>query len=138
MIKSNEILDMIKDKVFDYVSPYGIYANKMYSNTSNYNDNSSNYKSNTSLNNFANGNNFQTIPKKVEINAIKGLTKGIQKVSIDASKVVIGAKVNHPKFGGGVIVDTKEFHKNSCVTIDFEMFGKKSLSLDYAPISFIE
>lgn len=131
-------LDMIKDKVFDYVSPYGIYANKMYSNTSNYNDNSSNYKSNTGVNNFANGNNFQTIPKKVEINAIKGLTKGIQKVSIDVSKVVIGAKVNHPKFGGGVIVDTKEFHKNSCVTIDFEMFGKKSLSLDYAPISFIE
>ena len=169
-------LGMIKDKAFDYVSPYGEYANriygqKSYGDSSNYNNysngeynNSSDYnsgygnsyssytqssqgyvanyskyttKSSSKVNNYVK-NNLQSIPKKVDINSIKGLNKGIAKTNVDLSKAVVGAKVYHPKFGGGVIVNTQDVGSSGCVTIDFEAFGKKALNLEYAPITFLD
>ena len=53
-------------------------------------------------------------------------------------KAVVGAKVYHPKFGGGVIVNTQDVGSSGCVTIDFEAFGKKALNLEYAPITFLD
>ena len=150
-------IDLIKDKVFDYISPYGEYANKFktasysYSeyddeNNSSYSSDGYSYKSNSyqySKNNqyrTASNNNYTANNKSnsVDLNNIKGLTKGIQKANLDETKVKLNAKVSHPKFGGGVIVDIKDFSKNKCVTIDFNAFGKKTLSLDYAPITFLD
>ena len=36
-----------------------------------------------------------------------------------------------------IIVDTSTYASNKCVTIDFGVIGKKALSLDYAPITFV-
>lgn len=128
-------LDFVKDKKFDYISPYGKYQNNDYGENSYSNKK---FGSNTYSANYVNGNNFQTMPKSVNLNSIKGVSKGIEKRTIDVEKVKVGAMVNHPKFGSGVISSTQDFNKNRCVVIDFEMYGKKALSLDFAPIKFID
>lgn len=124
-------LDFIKDKKLDYISPYGEYKS---TGTINY---ATKKKENFTAS-FVNGNNFQTIPKKANLNSIKGLSKGMPKRDFDLEKVEVGAKVFHPKFGMGIIESTKDFMKNRCVVIDFELFGKKALSLDFAPIKFVD
>lgn len=128
-------LDFVKDKKFDYISPYGKYQNNNYDENSYSNKK---FASNTFSANYVNGNNFQAMPKSVNLNSIKGVSKGIEKRTIDVDKVKVGAMVNHPKFGSGVICSTQDFNKNRCVVIDFEMYGKKALSLDFAPIKFID
>lgn len=128
-------LDFVKDKKFDYISPYGKYQNNDYGENSYSNKK---FGSNTYSANYVNGNNFQAMPKSVNLNSIKGVSKGIEKRTIDVEKVKVGAMVNHPKFGSGVISSTQDFNKNRCVVIDFEMYGKKALSLDFAPIKFID
>ena len=55
----------------------------------------------------------------------------------DYSKFVVGAKVEHTKYGIGVIVDNSELSSKKCVKIDFEDFGVKTLLVDYAPIELI-
>ena len=62
----------------------------------------------------------------------------IEKKSIDFSKVKLGAKVIHPKFGEGEIVEITPNSSNHCVKIKFDVVGEKMLSLDYAPIEFKE
>lgn len=120
-------VNLVKDKVFDYTSPYGAYSGY-----------SSGYKSNlTERNNFGDSYSSQTV-KPINLNSIPGLQKGIQKANIDKSKVKLNAMVNHPKFGTGRIIDIKDLANNNCISIDFEMFGVKALSLDYAPITFVE
>ena len=109
---------------------YSGYDNNSYSTTSGYAKPSStnlNFKSNT----FGGG-------SKIGGLNIAGISKGIAKQNIDTSKVSVGAKVNHVKFGQGVIVDVSSYASNKCVTIDFGVIGKKALSLDYAPITFID
>ena len=129
-------IDMVKDKVFDYTSPYGQYSGygKPVAFSSSFGSPKNKFEksANTTLNSS------QETVKKFDINSIKGLTKGIQKAKVDVEKVKLGALVNHPKFGTGRIVELTDFAKNNCVTIDFELFGKKALSLDYAPITFVE
>ena len=101
---------------------YKGYTNSSYGNTNT-------YKANT----FGGG------TKLGGLN-IAGISKAsdIGKKNIDTSKVVVGAKVNHVKFGAGVIVDTSTYASNKCVTIDFGVIGRKALSLDYAPITFVD
>lgn len=53
----------------------------------------------------------------------------VQKTSNEDLQV--GDRVFHPKFGVGYITKLKD---NNTVTIDFDVFGAKSLSLDFAPI----
>jgi len=109
---------------------YSGYDNNSYSTTSGYAKPSStnlNFKSNT----FGGG-------SKIGGLNIAGISKGIAKQNIDTSKVSVGAKVNHVKFGQGTIVDVSSYASNKCVTIDFGVIGKKALSLDYAPITFID
>ena len=48
----------------------------------------------------------------------------------------IGQKVEHPKFGEGVILDITPDHL--VADIEFEGFGKKSLMLELAPLEIIE
>lgn len=62
----------------------------------------------------------------------------IEKKTIDFSKVKLGAKVVHPKFGEGEIVEITPNSSNHCVKIKFDVVGEKMLSLDYAPIEFKE
>ncbi len=60
----------------------------------------------------------------------------VEKKSIDFSKIQVGAKVTHPKFGDGVITEVTPNSSNHCVKIKFEVVGEKMLSLEYAPIEF--
>ncbi len=62
----------------------------------------------------------------------------VEKQSIDLTKIKIGAKVSHPKFGNGEIVEFTPNSSNHCVKIKFDTVGEKMLSLDYAPIQFID
>ena len=56
----------------------------------------------------------------------------------DFSKIKLGAKVSHPKFGDGVISEITPNSSNHCVKIKFDTVGEKMLSLEYAPIEFKE
>ena len=60
----------------------------------------------------------------------------IEKKSVDFSKIKVGAKVVHPKFGEGEIVEVTPASSNHSVKIKFDVVGEKMLSLDYAPIEF--
>ena len=60
----------------------------------------------------------------------------VSKKSIDVSKIKVGAKVTHPKFGDGEITEVTPNSSNHAVKIKFEVVGEKMLSLEYAPIEF--
>lgn len=60
----------------------------------------------------------------------------VEKKTVDFSKIKLGAKVTHPKFGDGEITEITPNSSNHCVKIKFEGFGEKMLSLEYAPIEF--
>ncbi|MCQ2556010.1 MAG: UvrD-helicase domain-containing protein [Clostridia bacterium] len=60
----------------------------------------------------------------------------VEKKKLDESKIKLGAKVTHPKFGDGVITEVTPNSSNHCVKIKFDGVGEKMLSLDYAPIEF--
>ena len=51
-----------------------------------------------------------------------------------AKKYAVGRHVSHPKFGEGVITGNNGIALTKCVTIDFNDFGQKTLSVEYAPI----
>ena len=62
----------------------------------------------------------------------------VEKKTVDLSKIKLGARVNHPKFGEGKIVEISTGSSNHTVKIKFDTVGEKMLSLDYAPIEFID
>ncbi len=62
----------------------------------------------------------------------------VEKKSVDFSKIKLGAKVTHPKFGDGVISEISNNSSNHTVKIKFDTVGEKMISLDYAPIEFKE
>lgn len=116
---------------------YSGYTSNSYGNTgynnSNYTKQSSSYNNsnlNFKTNSFGGGASIGGLN-------IAGVSKGISKQIVDTNKVKVGARVTHVKFGEGVIVDTSTYASNKCVTIDFGVIGKKALSLDYAPITFV-
>lgn len=157
-------IDMVKDQAFGYGGYYGdeysteygkYYGRTEYSsNNSDYNGyNQTKYatKDNSNLgytslyNNTSYKQNNNTgykssfgVGAKIGGLNIAGISKGVSKQTIDSTKVKVGAKVTHIKFGEGIIVDTSTYASNKCVTIDFGVIGRKSLSLDYAPITFID
>lgn len=58
------------------------------------------------------------------------------KSKVDYSKkYYVGARVSHPKFGKGVITKNEGINITKCVSINFEEFGVKTLSVEYAPIT---
>ena len=99
----------------------------------------STYNSN---NNFSNKyNNFGGNMNKLQSGGSKtfNYTFGkdtVEKKTVDFSKIKVGAKVVHPKFGEGTISEVTPNSSNHCVKIKFEGVGEKMLSLDYAPIEF--
>ena len=62
----------------------------------------------------------------------------VTKKAVDFSKIKLGAKVKHPKFGEGTISEITPNSSNHCVKIKFDLVGEKMLSLEYAPIEFID
>lgn len=145
-------IDMVKDQSFGYGGYYGddynastSYYKQNYNKAKSYDyDNSyspsgySNY-SNSGYSNGGGYSGFNNTSSGNKLN-IPGITKAssLSKNSVDTSKVRVGAKVRHVKFGEGVIVNTSNYTSNKCVDIDFGVLGKKALSLDYAPITFID
>ncbi len=150
-------IDMVKDQAFgyggyygdNYSSSYNGYktARKEYDNyNSDYGYSNSQYASKSysgGTGSYSSGyksqgtTTYSSVNNKGGLN-IAGLSKAtdIGKKNIDTDKVKVGAKVNHIKFGAGVIVDISTYASNKCVTIDFGVIGRKALSLDYAPITF--
>ncbi|MBQ7603180.1 MAG: UvrD-helicase domain-containing protein [Clostridia bacterium] len=62
----------------------------------------------------------------------------IQSQKKDVSAYVSGVKVMHPKFGVGIIIDDTHLNDNRTITINFDIVGNKTLSLDYAPLQILK
>ena len=103
------------------------YSNYIHSNTS---------KSNNNDIKGGNMNELQTNTTKSFNYTFSKNT--IEKKTIDFSKIKLGAKVIHPKFGEGEITEITPNSSNHCVKIRFKEAGEKMLSLEYAPIEFKE
>ncbi len=120
-------LDLVPDRKIN--SGFNTY------NNSNYGGGYNSYNT-TNYNNF-NGGNMNTLQSGN--NKTFNYTFGkdtVQKKAIDVSKIKVGAKVAHPKFGDGVITEVTPNSSNHAVKIKFEVVGEKMLSLEYAPIEF--
>ena len=95
------------------------------------------YNNHTNNYNNYNGGNMNTL--QTNNNKTFNYTFGkdtVEKKAVDFSKIKVGAKVVHPKFGEGVITEVTPNSSNHCVKIKFEVVGEKMLSLEYAPIEF--
>jgi len=66
------------------------------------------------------------------------LNNRINEQKKDISTFKLGMQVLHPKFGLGTITDDSSLLMNRTVTVDFDMVGKKTLSLDYAPLQILK
>ncbi len=117
------------------------------SNFNSYNNYNNNY-SNSNYTNYSNNNTYHSSNYGGNMNTLQTNSNQsfnytfnkdtVEKKSIDFSKIKLGAKVTHPKFGDGEIVEVTPNSSNHCVKIRFEGVGEKMLSLDYAPITFKE
>lgn len=92
------------------------------------------YNNNYKQNYGGNMNTLQSNSTNKTFNYTFGST--VEKKTVDFSKIKLGAKVSHPKFGDGEITEVTPNSSNHCVKIKFEGVGEKMLSLDYAPIEF--
>lgn len=151
-------IDMVKDKAFGYGGYYGeeeyqrrkevgnYYKEKYGRKSSNeysgqqtfnggYGQQSyGGYSQQSSSNGYGGGYSHNS-----GLSNIKGISKAseMSKNALDDTKVQVGTRVSHIRFGTGTIVDTSTYATNRCVTIDFGGFGRKILSLDYAPVTFL-
>lgn len=117
------------------------------SNFNSYNNYNNNY-SNSNYTNYSNNNTYHSSNYGGNMNTLQTNSNQsfnytfnkdtVEKKSIDFSKIKLGAKVTHPKFGDGEIVEVTPNSSNHCVKIRFDGVGEKMLSLDYAPITFKE
>lgn len=78
----------------------------------------------------------QTQPAKTTIQDV--FNNKIQSQKKDVSAYVSGVRVMHPKFGVGVIIDDTHLNDNRTITINFDIVGNKTLSLDYAPLQILK
>ena len=70
--------------------------------------------------------------KKPEATSTKSSAENLEK------KYAVGLKVSHPKFGQGTITSNQGINITKCVSINFESFGIKTLSVEYAPITLLK
>ncbi len=123
---------------------YNNYNNYYDDDHSNYNNNyTNNYKSyyNEKYSNYDYNKKYGGDMNTLQTNSNQSFNytfnkDTVQKKSVDFSKIKLGAKVIHPKFGEGEIVEVTPNSSNHCVKIKFDGVGEKMLSLDYAPIEF--
>ena len=81
--------------------------------------------------------NFPSFGKKVSFSLNKNEDFNAKSKEDLSKKYFIGAQVSHPKFGKGVITKNDGINITKCVSINFEEFGVKTLSVEYAPISLV-
>ena len=111
--------------------------NTGYNSYNRYNDYASSGAYSSSYNKTNYGGNMNTLQSNN--NKTFNYTFGkdtVEKKTVDFSKIKLGAKVTHPKFGDGEITEVTPNSSNHCVKIKFKGVGEKMLSLDYAPIEF--
>ncbi len=110
-----------------------------YNNYNNFQSKSFGQFAQNGYNKTYNGDNMNTIKSNNNQSFNYTFSKStVEKKSIDFSKIKLGAKVTHPKFGDGVISEISNNSSNHTVKIKFDTVGEKMLSLDYAPIEFKE
>ena len=122
---------------YDADNDYSTYSNQtnQYKSNNNYSTNNYNFKK-YNTNQGDDMNNLQTNTNKI-FNYTFGKDT-VTKKAVDFSKIKLGAKVKHPKFGEGTISEITPNSSNHCVKIKFDLVGEKMLSLEYAPIEFID
>ncbi len=107
------------------------YQNTKFSNNS-YSQN------NYSNNSYSQNNNFSNFPKmSFSLHNKKEESNKTVKDDLE-SKYFVGAKVTHAKFGNGTITSNMGINITKCVSINFESFGVKTLSVEYAPITLLK
>lgn len=143
--------ELIEEKPPKQFNTFGNYSNYGYSQsyqnssqnfTSNYN--SSNYSANSYNNNFSqtgngyntNSNGFSNFPK-MNFSLHNKQESNKQQEDLE-KKYFVGAKVTHTKFGSGTITSNMGINITKCVSINFENFGIKTLSVEYAPITLLK
>ena len=123
-----------------YNNNYNNSYNSSYSSGYNsYSENYNNfgYKPNTfKTTNNINGGNMNKLQSNTNSFNYTFSKDTVEKKTVDFSKIKLGAKVSHPKFGDGEITEVTPNSSNHCVKIKFETVGEKMLSLEYAPIEF--
>lgn len=120
-------LDLVPDRII----------NSGFKSYNNYSENGNSYGNFTAFNKNNFGGNMNTLQSNN--NKTFNYTFGkdtVEKKTIDFSKIKVGAKVTHPKFGDGTISEITPNSSNHCVKIKFDVVGEKMLSLEYAPIEF--
>ena len=128
----------IKHNNFSYNNQnrFNSYSKNNYSYNQNH-SNFSNQNSNSSINKFNYGGNMTTLQSNNNQSFNYTFSKStVEKKNIDFSKIKVGTKVTHPKFGDGEISEVVPNSSNHTVKIKFDVVGEKMLSLDYAPIEF--
>jgi DNA helicase-2/ATP-dependent DNA helicase PcrA len=56
----------------------------------------------------------------------------------DASKIAVGQRVEHAKFGFGAVVSLEGATHNPVATVHFEHNGEKKIMLNYARLRIVE
>ncbi len=118
-------IDILPQKINFYNSEYSNAYNNSYGgrHSNPLNDNTKHkFSSPDNISSFSNSTSTST---------------SVSKNNFSKDKITVGAMVRHPRFGSGVITDISTYNSNHCVEIDFGVFGKKTLSLDFAPITFM-
>lgn len=104
-----------------------------------YSDDSYHYTGSSFTYHRANADEYITQPKQPTTESIKDMFNAkVNTQTKDLSAYVVGTRVLHPKFGAGVVIDTRNISSNSTITINFDIVGNKTLSLEYAPLQIIK
>ncbi len=140
-----EECDLIKTPMYSnfnnsFDDGYG-YQNRFSSgyNTSSFRNTYSNaykYRDNYSTSKESIHEDFPTFSKKTSFSLGGDTIKNKKDENLE-KKYAVGVKVSHPKFGQGVITGNLGIALTKCVTIEFENVGRKTLSIEYAPISIV-
>ncbi|RBC96925.1 hypothetical protein BRM70_16215, partial [Xanthomonas oryzae pv. oryzae] len=56
---------------------------------------------------------------------------------VEAAPITLGANVEHPKFGGGVVVDYEGAGAHARVQVQFDEVGVKWLVMAYANLTVV-
>lgn len=132
-------LDLVVDRKINYSRPaYNNQYNDDFDDEyipRDYNTDYSGYNNNYTFKKY--GGNMNTIGSNNNQSFNYTFGKNtVSKQTVDVAKIKLGAKVSHPKFGDGEIVEITPNSSNHTVRVKFDTVGEKMLSLDYAPIEF--
>ena len=141
----SRFLDELKGVDFKNIGFNKGYGMDSDSGVSNYNNNR--YGSNTyGRSNYDGGyNNSSSASKSYDMSYItsnvqtstKSMTTPFEFETKSTAGFDIGVKVEHPRFGVGVILDNSKLQNANIITIDFEDVGVKNLTFDVSPLTLL-